>query len=593
MSDVTDQTADRLGGHPRVPANGRTAGPDGDAHDATAEHTMSDMNDKPAASEPPTAPAVPGARRAADGPQGFAGFARGEGYFAGAGGARFKSGGAEGPGGADRARGGSDSADGADDDEADTDSDEGYDGYDAFTAAFGQDAGPAAAAGTTAREPAEAGAGGAAAEAAAGPAVLPAEDPEERDDHEPPLQYRFDGPEDGPVLVLGPALGATWHMWDRQMPVLTGTWRVLRYELPGHGGAPAEPASTVDNLARRLLAVLDDEGVDVFGYAGCELGAAVGARLALLRPDRLAALALVSAAARFGTADTWRQRGVVVRANGLDRTAALTPERWFTAPFVATQPAITDWAVQMVRTTDLACYIAACEAMASFDIREQLGAITVPTLVVAGADDSETPPAVARVLVAGIPDARLAVVPGTGHLAPVEEPAAVGDLLARHFDSAWAERTPQGAPFAPAPPPVAPRPAAAPGPAGPDAYTEGLRLRREMLGEAETEAALARIHDFGAGFDAFATRWAWGETWTRPGLDRRARAFVALSALTALGQLGELADHTRAALRNGLTPAEIEETLLHTAVYCGLPAARAAVDAARTVIEQETGGGAL
>nr|WP_037909682.1 alpha/beta fold hydrolase [Actinacidiphila yeochonensis] len=419
------------------------------------------------------------------------------------------------------------------------------------------------------------------------------EDSEERDDHEPPLQYRFDGPEDGPVLVLGPALGATWHMWDRQMPVLSATWRVMRYELPGHGGAPAEPASTVDNLARRLLAVLDDEGIDTFGYAGCELGAAVGARLALLRPDRLAALALVSAAARFGTADTWRQRGVVVRANGLERTAALTPERWFTGPFVATQPAITEWAVQMVRTTDTACYIAACEAMASFDIREQLASITVPTLVVAGVDDTETPPAVARVLVAGIRDARLAVVPGTGHLAPVEEPAAVGDLLARHFESAWAERTPQGAPFAPAPPPVTPRPASAAPSGGPDVYAEGMRLRREMLGEAETESALARIGDFGAGFDAYATRWAWGETWTRPGLDRRARTFVALSALTVLGQLGELADHTRAALRNGLTPAEIEETLLHTAVYCGLPAARAAVDAARAVIEQETGGSPL
>jgi 3-oxoadipate enol-lactonase / 4-carboxymuconolactone decarboxylase len=412
---------------------------------------------------------------------------------------------------------------------------------------------------------------------------------EDRDELQPPLQYRFDGPDDAPVLVLGPALGATWHMWDRQLPVLAATWRVLRYELPGHGGAPADPASSVDDLARRLLAVLDDEGVDTFGYAGCELGAAVGARLALLRPDRVAALALVSAAARFSSADAWRQRGVVVRANGLDRTAANTPERWFTGAFLTTQPAITDWAVQMVRTTDAACYIAACEALAAFDIREQLGSIAVPTLVVAGADDTETPPADARLLVAGIPDARLAVVPSTGHLAPVEEPDAVGDLLARHLETAWLERTQVAAPFAPAPPPVSPRvPVPAAPPAGPDAYTEGLRIRRELIGDAEVESAIARAKTFGAGFDAFATRWAWGETWTRPGLDRRTRNFVALTALTALGQLSELADHTRAALRGGLTPAEIEETLLHTAVYCGLPAARAAVETARAVIEEET-----
>jgi 3-oxoadipate enol-lactonase/4-carboxymuconolactone decarboxylase len=416
---------------------------------------------------------------------------------------------------------------------------------------------------------------------------------DDRDDLlQPPLQYRFDGPDGAPVLVLGPALGATWHMWDRQLPLLSGDWRVLRYELPGHGGAPADPAYSVDDLARRLLAVLDDEGIDSFGYAGCGLGAAIGARLALLRPDRVAALALVSAAARYATADAWRQRGVVVRANGLDRTAHNTPERWFTEAFLVTQPAITEWAVQMVRSTDAVCYVAACEALAAFDIRDAVGSITVPTLVVAGADDTETPPADARLLVAGIPDARLAVVPATGHLAPVEEPAAVGDLLARHFRAAWADHTPVPTPFAPAPPPVPPRVAApAPPPAGPDHYTEGLRIRRELTGDAEVQAALARAEGFGAGFDAFATRYAWGEVWSRPGLDRRTRSIVTLTALTALGQLGELAEHTRAALRNGLTAAEIEETLLHAAVYCGLPAARAAIDTARTVVQDETGRG--
>ncbi|MFJ5610816.1 alpha/beta fold hydrolase [Streptomyces sp. NPDC093221] len=411
-------------------------------------------------------------------------------------------------------------------------------------------------------------------------------------DPRPPLQHRFDGPADAPVLILGPALGATWHMWDRQLPTLTEQWRVLRYELPGHGGAPAHPAASVDDLAARLLAVLDDEGVDTFGYAGCSLGAAIGARLALLRPDRVAALALVSAAARYATADVWRQRGVVVRANGLDRTALASPERWFTGPFLATQPAITDWAVQMVRTTDADCYIAGCEALAAFDIRDALGSIKVPTLVVAGADDTETPPADARLLVAGIPDARLAVVPATGHLAPVEEPVAVGDLLATHFGSVWTEpvSVSTGSVAVPPAPVVPPQAVAAPPAAvAPDTYEEGLRIRREVIGDAEVDQALARAEGFGADFDSFLTRYAWGEVWSRPGLDRRTRSCVTLTALTATGRLEELADHTRAALRNGLTPAEIEEVLLHTALYCGLPAARAAVDTARTVIRQETG----
>ncbi len=432
---------------------------------------------------------------------------------------------------------------------------------------------------------------GAAADYAGGlPAeAMPADD--EMDDlyeDAPPLQYRFDGPETGPVLVLGPALGATWHMWDRQLPALSTTWRVLRYELPGHGGAPAEPASSVDDLARRLLAVLDDEGIDTFGYAGCALGAAIGARLALLRPDRVAALALVSASPRFNTADMWRQRGVVVRANGLERTAQANLQRWFTEAFLATQPAITEWAVRMVATTDQACYVAACEALAAFDIRDALGSISVPTLVVAGADDTETPPADARALIAGIPDARLAVVPATGHLAPVEEPGAVGELLATHFATAWQD---PGAALPQPPPPVPPVPAPRVAAPAPDQLAAGMRLRGEVIGEsAATDRPPAAPDGFGSGFDAFATRYAWGEIWARPGLDRRTRACVTLTALTATGQLGELADHVRGALRIGLSPAEIEEVLVHASVYCGLPAARAAISAARTVVEEETGG---
>ncbi len=91
----------------------------------------------------------------------------------------------------------------------------------------------------------------------------------------------------------------------------------------------------------------------------------------------------------------------------------------------------------MVRTTDPGCYIAACEALASFDVRAELGRVGVPTLVLVGSDDQVTGPAEARTLVAGIPDARLAVVPGASHLVPVEQPAAVTDLLVRHFGTAW------------------------------------------------------------------------------------------------------------------------------------------------------------
>nr|WP_236246176.1 alpha/beta fold hydrolase [Streptomyces sp. CC210A] len=413
------------------------------------------------------------------------------------------------------------------------------------------------------------------------------------------MQYRSDGPEDAPVLVLGPSLGTTWHMWDRQMPGLTARWRVIRFDLPGHGGATAEPACSVAELADRLLATLDGLGVQRFGYAGTALGGAVGADLALRAPHRLAALALIAASPRFGTADEHRQRGVAVRAGGLEPLAVNAPERWFTPGFAAAQPAIVDWAVQMVRTTDPGCYAAACEALAAFDVRADLGRIGVPTLVLVGSEDRVAGPAEARTLVAGIPDARLALVPGASHLAPVEQPAAVTDLLVRHFSGAWqdtlatlpAPPQPPAPPFTPGPAP-APAVAAhtsgsAPGAAA-DPYETGLRTRREVLGDAYVDGLLDAADDVTRDFQTLATRYAWGEVWTRDGLDRRTRSCVTLAALAARGHTDELAAHTRAALRNGLTPAEIREVLLHTAVYCGLPAANTAFRVAQQVIREET-----
>ncbi|MFH8791626.1 4-carboxymuconolactone decarboxylase [Streptomyces sp. NPDC017941] len=419
------------------------------------------------------------------------------------------------------------------------------------------------------------------------------------------LQYRFDGPEDAPVLILGPSLGTTWHMWDRQVPELSKHWRVFRFDMPGHGGAPAHSVDSVGELAARLLGTLDQLGMQRFGYAGCALGGAIGAELALRYPHRVASLALIATSPRFGTADEFRQRGVIVRTNGLDPIARSSPERWFTPGFAAAQPAITDWAVQMVRTTDPGCYIAACEALAAFDIRPELASIGVPTLVLVGSEDQVTGQAEARTLVAGIPDARLAVVPGASHLAPVEQPVAVTDLLVRHFTSAWqaapdALATGQHAIVAPpvkpvlAPPPAAPlaEVASAEQPEATDSradlYAAGMKVRREVLGDAHVDRAFATADEFSQDFQDLVTRYAWGEVWNRQGLDRRTRSCVTLTALVAGGHQEELAFHTRAALRNGLTPAEIKEVLLHTAVYCGVPAANSAFRVAQQVIREET-----
>ncbi len=115
-------------------------------------------------------------------------------------------------------------------------------------------------------------------------------------------------------------------------------------------------------------------------------------------------------------------------------------------------------------------------------------------------------------------------------------------------------------------------------------YERGMRVRREVLGDEHVDASIARTSDLTADFQDFITRYAWGEIWERPRLDRKTRSSITLAALVALGKLEELEMHVRAALRNGLTQDEIGEVLLHSAIYCGLPAANAAFGVAQRVL---------
>ena len=118
-----------------------------------------------------------------------------------------------------------------------------------------------------------------------------------------------------------------------------------------------------------------------------------------------------------------------------------------------------------------------------------------------------------------------------------------------------------------------------------DAYARGMEVRRAVLGDAHVDRAIESTTPFTADFQDLITRYAWGEIWARPGLDRRTRSCITLTALVATGREHELEMHVRAALRNGLTPDEIGEVLLQCAVYCGVPAANGAFAIARGVID--------
>ncbi|WP_030756518.1 MULTISPECIES: 4-carboxymuconolactone decarboxylase [unclassified Streptomyces] len=366
----------------------------------------------------------------------------------------------------------------------------------------------------------------------------------------PALHHRIDGPADAPVLVLGPSLGTSLSVWDPQVPALARQWRVLRWDLPGHGGSPPGllPAgSGIEALGRLVLDLADGLGADAFAYAGISLGGAVGTWLAAHHPGRVTALALVCSSARFGDPQPWRERAETVRKNGTDSVAANAPARWFTPAFTRYDALVADQ-----RFANAEAYARCCDLLASTDLRADLPGITAPTLVIAGRDDRATPPHHSRALADGIRDSQLIEVPHAAHLANVEQPQAVLGALQAHF--------------APAPP--------------------GMAVRRAVLGDAHVDRAVTATTPFTAPFQDFITRYAWGEIWSSDLLDRRTRSCITLTALVAGRHEDELAMHIRAAVRNGLTAQEIGEVLLQCAVYCGVPAANSAFAVADRILNE-------
>ncbi|QUW95075.1 MULTISPECIES: 3-oxoadipate enol-lactonase [unclassified Streptomyces] len=368
------------------------------------------------------------------------------------------------------------------------------------------------------------------------------------------LNHLSEGPDSAPPLLLGPSLGTSYALWDAVAPELSVGHRVIRWDLPGHGGSPADligPGATVGDLAELVLALADSLGLERFAHAGVSLGGAVGLHLAVHHPERVSSLAVICSSAHFGGAGAWRERAARVREEGLAGLADSADARWFTPGF--TVPRL----VRDHREADPGAYAACCDALAAFDLRDRVAEISAPTLLIAGREDPATPPAHLRELADAVPGSTLTEIPGASHLAPAERPEAVLTALRAHFG----------------------------GGAG-----RGMAVRREVLGDAHVDRAQGRQTPFTARFQDFISRYAWGEIWTDETLSRRERSMVTLTALVAHGHYEELAMHVRAARRNGLTADEIGAVLLQTAVYCGVPAANSAFATAQRVLAEEAEG---
>lgn len=365
----------------------------------------------------------------------------------------------------------------------------------------------------------------------------------------------FGGPPGADLLLLGPSLGtSSAALWGAAGARLAEHVRVVGWDLPGHGRSPAG-RFRIPDLAAGVLALADDIAPGAaLHYAGDSIGGAVGLQLLLDAPERLLTAAVLCTGAVIGRPEDWAARAATVRASGTEALVELAPQRWFATGFNDRRPDLVDALVTALRHTDDESYAQACEALAAFDVIERLGEITTPVLAIAGAEDVATPPQSLARIASGVKAGRLVVLDGVGHLAPIEAPDRIANLVLDHL----APRDP--------------------------VYGAGMAVRRDVLGDAHVDRAVAGTTEFTVDFQDLITRYAWGAIWTRPGLDRRSRSMITLTALVARGHHEELAMHVRAARRNGLTNDEIKEVLLQTAIYCGVPEANTAFRIASQVL---------
>ncbi|PPG92762.1 hypothetical protein C5C39_01755 [Rathayibacter sp. AY1F3] len=351
---------------------------------------------------------------------------------------------------------------------------------------------------------------------------------------------------DAPLLVLGPSLGTTTRLWEAALPELARSFRILRFDLPGHGRSPAATAPfSIAELAEAVLGLVDAAGGGAFHYAGISLGGAIGLGLAVDAPERLASVTAICSAPRIGTPDGWADRAGTARRSGTASLVTLSAERWFAPAFVRSSPDTVGAALGELVDVDDESYALCCEALA----HPPGLAAARDVLLVAGALDAALPLASIREQAEAMPGARVEVLDGVGHLPGYEAPERLAAIVSRRASL-------------------------------------GGTTRRAVLGDAHVDAAAARITPETADFQEFLTRYAWGEVWTRPGLGRRERSMITLAALVSLRAEDEIPMHLRGALRNGVTRAEIAEVLLHTALYAGLPAANAAFARLRAVLAE-------
>jgi 3-oxoadipate enol-lactonase/4-carboxymuconolactone decarboxylase len=364
------------------------------------------------------------------------------------------------------------------------------------------------------------------------------------------LFYRLEGPDGAPPVILSNSLGTDHMMWQPQAEALSHAFRVIRYDQRGHGASevPFGPYS-MERLGLDVLALADHLDLERFSFCGISMGGLTGQWLAIHAGARLEHLVLAATAAHIPPREAWEQRIATVTGKGLAGIADVAIERFFSENFRRTASATVAKFRRTLLATSSEGYVACCEAVRDADFRQEVAGLAVPTLVMSGATDPATPPEFGAFLADAIEGARLVILEGA-HIINVEQPDAFNRELLGFLGQ---EGLPADARF-----------------------QAGMARRRAVLGDPWVDRSIARRNAFNADFHDLLTRYAWGEIWTRPGLDEETRRLIVLAVTAALGRWEEFDLHGRAALEAGVSLERIKEALLQTAIYAGVPAANTA-----------------
>lgn len=250
------------------------------------------------------------------------------------------------------------------------------------------------------------------------------------------LHYLLEGPEDAPVLVLSNSLGTSMEMWDAQASALRGRYRLLRYDTRGHGRSPALPGPyAIGDLGGDVISLLDRLGIGRASFCGISVGGMTGMWLAAEAPERIDRLVLVCTSALLGPKSVWDGRIATATGRGMDALVDAVIERWFTPAFRPENPGVVQRMARTLRETDPEGYAGCCAAIRDMDLRDRLPSIGAPTLVVAAAQDPATPPEHGKLIHDAIPGARFEMVANASHIANVERPEKISQLILTHLEA--------------------------------------------------------------------------------------------------------------------------------------------------------------